>query len=61
MLRSFRADSEQFALKGKVFYLHTPDGIGKSKLAARVEKALGVAATARNWRSVRRIMAMAQR
>jgi uncharacterized protein (DUF1697 family) len=60
-LESIRADSERFALKGKVFYLHTPDGIGKSKLAARVEKALGVAATARNWRSVSRIMAMAQR
>jgi uncharacterized protein (DUF1697 family) len=60
-LESIRADSERFTLQGKVFYLHAPDGIGRSRLAARVEKALGVAATARNWRSVTEIMAMAKR
>jgi len=60
-LESIRSDSEQFTLKGEVFYLHAPDGIGRSKLAARVEKALGVTVTARNWRSVNRILAMAKR
>ena len=60
-LERMRADSERFALKGKVFYLHAPDGIGRSKLAARVEKALGVTVTARNWRTVYRILAMAKR
>ncbi len=58
MLDSLKKDSEQFKLSGKVFYLHAPDGIGRSKLAERVEKALGVAATARNWRTVGKIMAM---
>src|SRR5262245_22685190 len=29
-----RIPSERFALKGRFFYLHTPDGFGKSKLAA---------------------------
>lgn len=59
-LKSIKASSERFTLKGKVFYLHAPDGIGRSKLAARVEKALGVPATARNWRTVYKILAMAK-
>jgi uncharacterized protein (DUF1697 family) len=41
-----------------VFDLHAPDGVGRSKLAARVEKALGVAVTARNWRTVERLWRM---
>jgi uncharacterized protein (DUF1697 family) len=59
-LAKIQLDSEQFALKGTVFYLHAPDGIGRSKLAAKVEKALGVPVTARNWRSATKIMEMAQ-
>jgi len=51
-LESLRAGVERWALRGKVFYLHAPDGAGKSKLAAQAEKALGVGATARNWRTV---------
>ena len=45
-------NGEAFALKSKVFYLHTPKGFGVSKLAERAERLLGVAATARNWRTV---------
>ena len=51
-LEAVRAPSERFGLSGRVFYLHAPDGIGRSKLAERVERALGVEATARNWRTV---------
>jgi len=57
-LESIKLESERFALKGKLFYLHAPDGIGRSKLAAGVEKALGVPATGRNWRTVGAIMAL---
>jgi len=42
-----------------VFYLHTPDGFGTSKLAARAERLLGVATTARNWRTVTALREMA--
>jgi uncharacterized protein (DUF1697 family) len=59
-LDSLKRDTEQYSLNDKVFYLYAPDGIGRSKLAARVEKSLGVAATARNWRSVSKIVAMAK-
>ena len=58
-LNSLKKENEQFKLIQKIFYLHAPDGIGQSKLAMKVEKALGVAATARNWRSVNKIMSMA--
>lgn len=58
-LESLRAKSERFSVKGDVAYLHTPDGIGRSRLAARMERALGVAGTGRNWRSVCKILEMA--
>jgi uncharacterized protein (DUF1697 family) len=58
-LESLRSASEKFELIEKTFYLHTPDGIGRSKLAANVEKVLGVVVTARNWRSVNAVMSMA--
>ena len=59
-LDGLKKANERFQLNNKVFYLHAPDGIGRSKLAERVEKTLGVAATARNWRSVGKIMEMAR-
>jgi uncharacterized protein (DUF1697 family) len=59
-LDRLKQDNEQFKLIDNVFYLHAPDGIGRSKLAARAEKALGVAVTARNWRTVCKIMTMAK-
>ena len=37
-------------------YLHTPNGFGTSRLAARFDKGLDVANTARNWNTVRRLM-----
>lgn len=58
-LNTLKADSESFVLTDKVFYLHAPDGIGRSKLAARVERLLGVDATARNWRSVTKVSELA--
>jgi uncharacterized protein (DUF1697 family) len=60
-LESIKTKTEQFKLIKQVFYLYAPDGIGRSKLAARVEKALGVTVTARNWRTVNEIMSIAMR
>jgi uncharacterized protein (DUF1697 family) len=57
-MEALKAKTERFALKGKVLYLHTPDGFGKSKLAARAERLLGVEATARNWRTVTTLLEM---
>ncbi len=57
-LEKNKAPSEAFQLIDQVFYLHTPDGISRSKLAASAEKKLGVAATARNWRTVQKLQEM---
>jgi uncharacterized protein (DUF1697 family) len=59
-LNRLKAASEAFVLRDRVFYLHTPKGFGVSRLAVRVEKLLGVAATARNWRTVTAMLALAQ-
>ncbi len=58
-LESLKKESERFDLKGKVFYVHAPEGLGRSKLAANAEKFIGVSMTGRNWRTVCKIMAMA--
>jgi uncharacterized protein (DUF1697 family) len=50
------AGREAFALKGGVFYLWTPDGFADSVLRSRVERCLGVPATARNWRTVNELL-----
>jgi uncharacterized protein (DUF1697 family) len=59
-LEGIKGVRERFVLGDGVLYLHAPDGLGRSKLAANVEKLLGVPATARNWRTVRKVMEMAQ-
>jgi uncharacterized protein (DUF1697 family) len=59
-LQSIKGNHERFVLKDGVFYLHAPHGIGRSKLAASAEKILGVSMTGRNWRTVCKIMEMAQ-
>lgn len=58
-LEAFRAESERYQLIDKVFYLHAPEGIGRSKLAENVGKGWDVMMTARNWRTVTKIMEMA--
>ena len=57
-IEALRAKTERFALKGRTFYLYTPNGFGTSKLAARAERLLGVEATARNWRTVTTLLEM---
>jgi uncharacterized protein (DUF1697 family) len=59
-LTSMKAKSEEFLLTNKVFYLYAPEGIGRSKLAAGVEKALDVPITARNWNTVSVLVSMAE-
>lgn len=59
-LEALRSESERFQLAGKVFYLHAPDGVGRSRLAASAEKLLGVPMTDRNWRTVCKLREMVQ-
>lgn len=57
-LKALCTGTERFTLKDKVFYLHAPDGVGRSRLVAHTEKLLGVAATGRNWNTVRKLVEM---
>jgi uncharacterized protein (DUF1697 family) len=59
-IAKIKAASEEYRLTDSVFYLYAPDGIGRSKLAAGAEKLLGVDVTARNGRTVEKLMAMAE-
>jgi uncharacterized protein (DUF1697 family) len=60
VLERIKSGGERFALKDGVFYLHAPEGIGRSKLAANTEKVLGVTVTARNWRTICKVLALAK-
>jgi len=57
-LTAVKAKSEQFKLNKKVFYLYAPEGIGRSKLVAKVEPAMGVPVTGRNWNTVNKLSRM---
>ncbi|TMU97696.1 DUF1697 domain-containing protein [Streptomyces sp. DASNCL29] len=51
---------DAFRLIGREIFLRCPDGVGRSKLAAKVTNArLGVPATARNWNTVTKLLALA--
>lgn len=58
-MEELRSGSERYEVCGDVAYLLVPEGLGRSKLAAGFERALGVEATARNWRTVAKLAAMA--
>lgn len=59
-LASVAAPGERHAWKGRVIWLHLPDGIGRSKLAQRVG-ALPADVTGRNMKTVAALAAMADR
>ena len=59
-LNSIKAPSEQCLLSDCAFYLHAPEGVGRSDLANKVDRHLGVATTARNWRTITRLLELIQ-
>ncbi len=59
-IETIRAKTEKCLLQGKVFYLYAPDGVARSKLAASMERLLGVPITSRNWNTVKKLQEMAQ-
>jgi uncharacterized protein (DUF1697 family) len=58
-LGSLKIESERFKLIGRIFYLHAPEGVGRSKLAANSERLLGVSMTDRNLRTACKLRDMA--
>jgi uncharacterized protein (DUF1697 family) len=59
LLDSVKTDTESYHLAESIFYLHAPDGIGRSRLATKLGRAfLGVSMTARNLNTMQRLDAM---
>ncbi|TYK64223.1 DUF1697 domain-containing protein [Colwellia echini] len=54
----YLASSESYTVIGKVFYLHAPEGIGRSKLVANIEVCLSQPATGRNLNTINKISTM---
>jgi uncharacterized protein (DUF1697 family) len=50
--------NERIAIIGRLVLLYAPDGVGRSKVAAAIERATGVSATARNRRTLRALASM---
>jgi uncharacterized protein (DUF1697 family) len=56
-----RGDRDEATVIGRTIFLHTPDGYGRSELAAWLARRSlpgGVAGTARNWATVTRLLGM---
>lgn len=51
---------EEFVIAGREAYLHLPDGFGVAKLPKALSRALRVPETARNWRTVLKLLELAQ-
>jgi uncharacterized protein (DUF1697 family) len=60
-LRGIKVGPEEFHLSGSELYVYFPEGMGRSKFsAALVDKTLQTTATARNWNTVTKLLAMAE-
>jgi len=57
-LDELKSETEHYLINDKVLFLYAPDGIGRSKLAANIEKCLGVPATCRNLNTVNKLVEM---
>lgn len=51
-LQSKDFGTEEWRIVGGTFYLHTPEGLGKSELGNSIERRLKVPMTGRNWNTV---------
>ncbi len=58
-INELKSATEEYKLVDNKFYLYAPDGIGRSKLAAKVEQCLGVDVTARNWNTISKLAELA--
>ena len=61
-VRALDADQfapEAFAIKGADLYLHLPNGMGRTKLPAHLDRKLKIPTTIRNWNTVCKLLELA--
>jgi uncharacterized protein (DUF1697 family) len=59
LLDSLKAESEAYAVTDEALYLYAPEGIGRSKMAEKLERAVKADMTARNLNTVMTLLDMA--
>lgn len=57
-VEALRAPNEAVKVVGRTVWLYAPDGIGRSKLAEKLERLIGAPATARNLNTLQKMVAM---
>lgn len=55
-----KAEVEEIKLGRRELYIYFPDGMGRSKLGAVLDRTLKKAGTARNWNTVTKLLEMAE-
>jgi uncharacterized protein (DUF1697 family) len=60
-LRKHAVEGEAIEFVENVVYLHTPFGLGTSKLGEKFDKGIGVPNTARNWNTVLKLQELAKK
>jgi uncharacterized protein (DUF1697 family) len=56
---AIKVGPEELRPSGRELYIYFPDGQGRSKLPAVLDRTLKMPATARNWKTVNKLLAMA--
>jgi len=59
-LAEIKAGPEELRVSGRELYIYFPDGQGRSKLPAILKRTVKIPATARNWNTVNKLLAMAE-
>ncbi len=60
-LEATKVGPEEVKTSGRELYVHFPDGMGRSKLPALMERILKKSGTARNWNSVTNLLEIADK
>jgi len=60
-LEAIKVGAEEVKAHAREIYIYYPDGMGKSKFPAAMERVLKKTGTARNWNSVTKLMEMAEK
>jgi uncharacterized protein (DUF1697 family) len=59
-LQAAAKSGEEFRLSGKVFWFYTPNGMGRSALAAKLPRFFDTPITGRNLRTCQKLLSLAQ-
>ena len=59
-MTDIKVGPEELRVIGRELYIYFPDGQGRSKLPAALDRAAKISATARNWNTVNKLLAMAE-